>query len=74
LEKRIDPKSKNSIPAIGVVYKQMGNYSRKAEVFDLGGAGNGTKTTPVDRRDWYMRSEVSTEFFGGNGMIDMFVQ
>lgn len=74
LESKKDPKSKNDIPAIGVVWKGMGSYNRKMEMFDMGGAGNGIKTTPVDRRDWYLRSEVSTEFMGGNQFIDMFVQ
>lgn len=74
LEKRIDPKSKNSIPAIGVVFKAMGANSRKAEVWDYGAAGGGQKLGAQDRRDWYMRSEVATEFFGGNQFVDMFVQ
>lgn len=74
LERRIDPKSKNSIPAIGVVFKAMGENSRKAEVWNYGAAGGGPKMGAQDRRDWYMRSEVSTEFFGGNQFVDMFVQ
>lgn len=74
LERRKDPKSKKDIPSIGIVWKGMGNYNRKMEMFDLGGAGNGPKTTPIDRRDWYMRTEFSTENFGGNQFVDMFVQ
>jgi hypothetical protein len=74
LEKRIDPKSKNSIPSIGVVFKAMGANSRKAEVWDYGAAGGGPKLGAQDRRDWYMRSEMATEFFGGNQFVDMFVQ
>ena len=72
LEKRVDPKSKNSIPAIGMVFKAMGSNSRKAEAWDYGAAGGGQKLGAVDRRDWYMRSELGTEFFGGNQFVDMY--
>jgi len=74
LEKRKDPKSKNDLPCIGVVFKAMGNYNRKAEMWDYGAAGNGQKIGSVDRRDWYLRSELSTEFFGGNQMVNMYGQ
>ncbi len=74
LERIMDPKSKNSIPAIGMVFKAMGANNRKAEVWDYGAAGGGPKLGAQDRRDWYMRSELSTEFFGGNQMVDLFVQ
>lgn len=66
--------SDKQIPSMGIVWKGMSNYNRRMEMFDLGGAGVGTKTTPVDRRDWYMRCEFSTEFFGGNQMVDGFIQ
>lgn len=74
LQKKKDPVSKNDIPTVGVVWKGLGSYNRKMEIFDLGGAGEGMKQTPVDRRDYYMRCEMSTEFFGGAQMLDMFGQ
>lgn len=74
LEKKKDPKSKNDIPSIGVVYKAMGTNNRKMEVWDYGAAGGGPKLGTQDRRDWYMRTEVSSEFMSGNQMVDIFVQ
>jgi len=72
--KKKDPKSKNDIPTIGVVYKAMGPNNRKMEMWDYGAAGGGPKLGSQDRRDWFMRTEMSSEFMAGNQMVDVFVQ
>ena len=74
LEKGKDPKTKNSIPSIGMVYKGMGDYSRKAEAWDYGAAGGGQKIGKEHKREWFLRSECSPEFFGGNAFVSMFAQ
>ena len=71
MDKGKDPKSKKAIPSLGLVFKGMGGYNRKMEMFDIGGAGNGLKQTPVDRRDWYMRTEMGFEAFGADTFVDM---
>lgn len=71
LGKGKDPKTKKMIPSFGIVYKGLGTYSRKMEMFDIGGAGTGPKQTPVDRRDYYQRTEMGCEVFGGNSFVSM---
>lgn len=69
-----DPQSKNSVPSIGIVWKGMGDRQRKLSAWDYGAAEGGPKMGAQDRRDWYLRCEMSAEFFGLNQFVDMFVQ
>lgn len=73
-KKNKDPKAKGDLPTLGVVYKGMGDNQRKMEVWDYGAAGGGPKLGTQDRRDWFMRSEMSAEFFGLNQFVDIYVQ
>ena len=69
LEKRKEANSQKMLPCVGIVWKGLGAYNRKMEVFDIGGAGIGPKQTPVDSRNYYTRSEYAAEFFGGVQMM-----
>lgn len=73
MDAKVNPKNGKAIPSLGIVFKGMGGYSRKMEMFDIGGAGNGPKQTPVDRRDYYQRSEIGFEAFGADTFVDMYV-
>lgn len=62
----------NKLPYMGMIYRQLGNYSRKAEVFTLMGAGPGTKVTSADVNKLVMRSDLGAEHVGGNQMIRLY--
>jgi hypothetical protein len=64
----------NRIPYMGMIYKAMGDYSRKAEVFNINGAGPGQKLTSKDVNKLCMRSDIGAEHCGGNAMIRLFAQ
>lgn len=62
----------NRLPYMGMIYRQLGNYSRKAEVYTLMGAGPGQKVTSVDRNRLLMRSDLGAEHVGGNQMVRLY--
>lgn len=62
----------NRLPYMGMIYRQLGNYSRKAEVYTLLGAGPGTKVSSIDRNQLNMRSDLGAEHVGGNQMIRLY--
>jgi hypothetical protein len=62
----------NRLPYMGMIYRQLGNYSRKAEVYTLMGAGPGTKVTSADKNRLLMRSDIGAEHVGGNQMIRLY--
>lgn len=64
----------NRLPYMGQIYRKMGEYSRKAEVYSLLGAGPGMKVTSKDVNKLVMRSDVGAEHVGGNQMIRLFAQ
>lgn len=71
------PDAKNpdmKIPYMGMIYKFMNGYSRKAEVWNVNGAGNGQKISLVDRNHLAMRSDIGAEHCGGNQMLRWFAQ
>jgi hypothetical protein len=47
----------------------MGSYSRKMETFELGSANVAIKTTDVDTKNVYQRTDLGAHFMGGNQMI-----
>jgi hypothetical protein len=57
---------------MGMIYRQLGNYSRKAEVYTLMGAGPGTKVTSADKNRLLMRSDIGAEHVGGNQMVRLY--
>jgi len=45
-------------------------YSRKFEMWTVGGAGGGTYVTSIDSRNWYIRAELGLELYKTNqGLI-----
>ena len=57
---------------MGMTYRALGNYSRKAEVFTLLGAGPGQKIQSADRNKLNMRSDIGAEHCGGNQMMRLY--
>lgn len=69
INRKKDAKSKNLVESIGVRYRGMGHYSRRMEVWQVGGAGPGLKVTEFDSRYTYQRCHVGAHFRGGNQFI-----
>ncbi len=69
LDKNRKDKSGNKIGNIGIRFKAMGGYSRKMETFELGSANVAIKTTDVDTKNVYQRTDMGAHFMGGNQMI-----
>lgn len=71
LGKQKDRKTGDQIPTVGVRWKALGEYSRKMEMWEVGGAGVGIKVTEFDNRNVYQRCEVGAHFIAGNNFIYM---
>jgi hypothetical protein len=71
LNKKKDPKSNKLVDSIGTRYRALGKYSRRMEVWNVGGAGEGLKVTDIDTRNWYQRCHVGAHFRGGNQFVLM---
>ena len=71
INKRKDPVSGNMVDSIGTRYRALGKYSRRMEVWQVGGAGEGLKVTEFDKRNTYQRCHVGAHFRGGNQMLIM---
>jgi hypothetical protein len=69
INRKKDPKSKNLVESIGVRYRGMGHYSRRMEVWNVGGAGPGLKVTEFDSRYTYQRCHMGAHFRGGNQFV-----
>lgn len=69
LAKKRDLKSDYDVPYFGVIYKELGNYSRKAEVWTLQGAAPGMKVLSKDINQLCMRSHIGAEHVGGNQTV-----
>lgn len=69
INKRKDPVSGNMVDSMGTRYKALGKYSRRMEVWQVGGAGEGLKVTEFDKRNTYQRCNVGAHFRGGNQMV-----
>ncbi len=63
----------NRIPYVGTVYRAMGDYSRRAEVFHINGAGPGMKVVSKDLNKLNMRSDIGARHCGGNNMVRLYV-
>jgi len=74
LAKRKDPKTKNSIPSFGLVYRGLGNYNRRMKVWETGANAQPTPTDQNDVRNVNMLCEFSTEFFGTERFINVLPQ
>ncbi len=64
MDGRKDPKSNDTIPSFGQVYKSLGGYDRKMKVWLTGGAKASTNT--IDKDVLSMRSEYGTRFVASN--------
>ena len=57
------------LPTIGMRHKQLGDYNRFTEVWDVSGAGTGRKVTQNDSKNLYLRSHIGSHNMVGNQMI-----
>jgi len=71
INKKKDPVSGNMVDSIGTRYRALGKYSRRMEVWQVGGAGEGLKVTEFDSRNTYQRCHVGAHFRGGNQFVLM---
>jgi len=72
LNTKPDAKDRNKkVESIGCRYKGLGQYDRRMEVWQVGGAGAGLKVTEFDKRETFMRADVGAHFRGGNQMVLM---
>ena len=71
INRRKDPVSGNMVDSIGTRYRALGKYSRRMEVWQVGGAGEGLKVTQFDSRNTYQRCHVGGHFRGGNQFVLM---
>jgi hypothetical protein len=66
-----DPMKGDNVRSIGYRYKALGPYSRKMEIWDVRGAGEGLKVTEFDKQNTYMRCHIGAHHRGGNQFILM---
>ena len=71
INKKKDPVSGNMVDAFGTRYRALGKYSRRMEVWQVGGAGEGLKVTDIDDRNTYQRCHIGVHHRGGNQFILM---
>jgi hypothetical protein len=69
INKKKDPVSGNMVDSIGTRYRALGKYSRRMEVWKVGGAGEGLKVTEFDKVNTYQRCHVGAHFRGGNQFV-----
>jgi hypothetical protein len=69
LNQKKDPKSGKMVDSIGVRYRALGKYSRRMEVWQVGGAGEGLKVTDIDDRNTYQRTHLGAHHSRGNQMV-----
>lgn len=69
INKKKDPVTGDMVDSIGTRYRALGKYSRRMEVWQVGGAGEGLKVTDIDERNTYQRCHVGAHQRGGNQMV-----
>jgi len=69
INKKKDPVSGNMVDAFGTRYRSLGKYSRRMEVWQVGGAGEGLKVTDIDDRNTYQRCHIGAHHRGGNQFV-----
>lgn len=69
INKKKDPVSGDMVDSFGVRYRALGKYSRRMEVWQVGGAGEGPKVTDIDERNTYQRCHIGAHQRGGNQML-----
>jgi hypothetical protein len=71
LAKKKDSKTDFELPYMGMIYRELNGYSRKAEVWTVSGAGPGPKVLTTDLSKLCMRSNIGAEHVGGNQMVKL---
>jgi len=69
INKKKDPVTGNMVDSFGTRYRALGKYSRRMEVWQVGGAGEGLKVTDIDDRNTYQRCHIGAHHRGGNQMV-----
>lgn len=64
-----DAKSGKMLDNIATRYRAKGDYSRRFEMWDLNGAGNGLKVTDIDRTNTQLRSHLGLQALAVNQML-----
>ncbi len=68
INKKKDPVSGNMVDSVGTRYRALGDYSRRMEVWKVGGVGR-FKVTEFDKENTYQRCHVGAHFRGGNQFV-----
>lgn len=71
VDRKKDPVSNDMVPSIGVRYRALGPYSRRMQVWKVGGTGPGLMVTEFDKENTYQRCHLGFEGLGGNRMVLM---
>lgn len=62
-----DPESREMVRNLGVRYAKLGNYDRRSEIWEVGGAGaSSRKVTQFDNTNLYHRTTIGFHGCGGN--------
>lgn len=69
VNRKKDPESGKMVDSIGCRYKALGNYSRRMETYQVGGAGLGLKVTEFDTRNTFQRGHVGAHHKGANQFV-----
>ena len=69
INKKKDPVNKGMVESIGCRYRGLGKYSRRMEIWSVGGAGEGIKVTEFDTRETFMRAHIGAHYRGGNQFV-----
>ncbi len=65
-----DASSKKLVNNIGCRFRALGNYSRRMEVFQIGGAGpQRLKVSQIDELNTYQRAHIGAHYASGNQMV-----
>ena len=63
----LTPGARNKVENFNIRYRaSQDGYSRRFEMWTVGGAGGGTYVTAVDSRNWYWRAELGVELYKTN--------
>lgn len=69
IDTKKDKATGEAIPSFGCRYKKLGTYSRQTEVFDIRGAGPGTKVLAQDIANWYQRMHIGAQHIAANRFV-----
>tara|TARA_R110000751_G_scaffold79121_2_gene159557 strand:+ start:3563 stop:4942 length:1380 start_codon:yes stop_codon:yes gene_type:complete len=64
-----DKKTMMEVPTFGMRYKKLGKYDRMMEVWNVNGAGVGTKVIADDLHNFFLRCDIGFHGAAGNQML-----